>query len=436
MSTTETTTSAQKFARTVIFALLAFAVTGVTAGLKDFVKTKVGPFYILEPIAALCFLLAPFAAPDFKLRKAFRDLKWPLVFFGWGMLLVGYDVASNLSNLSAVSWHRVFQHGVIFAYPLIWMSLGYWTYSTEKRWMTVLITLIALLSIPRNLRGVNVPNISTGPFLAVFFAPMLYQALWEKRPKRWRTVMASVVLGFFTFLPLWVMWYHGFLQRTTLLSLTLMVVSIPFLIRKHGDSLLRPAASVGVSVIAFLLGIYVATLWSNYDLSHAFMRNMRHGEDATYMDEGPLIQARFRKAMWLSAISQWRTRPLTGIGFVPEVPKDMESGPNIGGWEHPGAPPISGPHCSYLSVLARMGVIGAVIFVLFGGVWLVRGIRLISTSSFSHVDLLMIFIPLGGAVYALVNVGFEGPHRSMLMWLLAGAMTARSSGLPRASRIS
>ena len=166
------------------------------------------------------------------------------------------------------------------------------------------------------------------------------------------------------------------------------------------------------------------------------LKVMRHGEDTPGDPKSRIIEFRVRRYMWNSAFSQWLRSPIIGIGFLPEVPSDIQPGaPNVGGYQAVGTPPVSGPHNSYLSILTRMGVIG---FILFG--WLMaallrRAWALIGQHPQTIPDLLLIVIPLNGLIHAAVNVGLESPHHCMLLWLVAGMLVVWQPQVRRSGEV-
>jgi O-antigen ligase len=130
--------------------------------------------------------------------------------------------------------------------------------------------------------------------------------------------------------------------------------------------------------------------------------------------------------MWKTALRDWRSHPVLGIGFLPEVPSYVQPwAPNTGNYESFHAPPVSGPHNSYLSVLARMGLVGSGLFLWLMVVLLRQAIALAREHPHAIPELLLLFIPLNGAVHAFFNVGFESPHRCMILWLVSGMLMIR-----------
>jgi hypothetical protein len=173
------------------------------------------------------------------------------------------------------------------------------------------------------------------------------------------------------------------------------------------------------------------SLWSK--IMNNAMKSLQHSEDVPDASNPRPFQFHMRKFLWQTAIADWRQNRIFGIGFILEVPSYMRPGwPNIGGFVDKNDPPVSGPHNSYLSVLARMGIIGLVLLIILT----VQTFRSISAlfreRPVSFTDAFFIVVPVNGAIHAVFNVGFESPHRCMLMWLFIGFLFARTS-LPRSA---
>lgn len=125
----------------------------------------------------------------------------------------------------------------------------------------------------------------------------------------------------------------------------------------------------------------------------------------------------FRYYMWKDALDLFLENPILGIGFKEQVvyrifggadkyvPNDSKS------WGDPSAPPISGPHNSYLNALARIGIAAILLLALhlvsICALW-ARG---------RHWAAALIY---GQAIYAFFNVGLEGPTRSFFLLLAIG----------------
>ena len=162
---------------------------------------------------------------------------------------------------------------------------------------------------------------------------------------------------------------------------------------------------------------------------------MLHGEDRPIPGRTKNFVMRTRRFMWKMAIHDWLQRPWIGMGFVSVVPSYVT--PNLTNvvvakiFERP---PVAGPHNSYLSVLARDGVIGSIVFIcilgaVFNGVY-----RFLRRSPLALGELILCFVPLNGLFYALLNSGFESPHNCFLLWLYSGVLIERANGGARDGR--
>ncbi|MBI3543211.1 MAG: hypothetical protein HY075_08065, partial [Deltaproteobacteria bacterium] len=88
--------------------------------------------------------------------------------------------------------------------------------------------------------------------------------------------------------------------------------------------------------------------------------------------------------------------------------------------------PVSGPHNSYLTVLARMGLLGAAAFAAFlaalgAAIW-----RRARAGRIGLAELLAITLCFDGLFYALFNTGFESGYNCYLLWLAAGMCLERA----------
>jgi hypothetical protein len=129
----------------------------------------------------------------------------------------------------------------------------------------------------------------------------------------------------------------------------------------------------------------------------------------------------FRDKLWSGVIKKVRKekRVLTGLG----------SGPNIAaslGFQGQQADQLRSPHNSHLDVFARMGLIGAAIWVLIWVVWLRVALRarrrLRALGHALHAGLVEVSVV--GVTAILVNAYFdptlESPQVSLWLWTLVG----------------
>lgn len=122
----------------------------------------------------------------------------------------------------------------------------------------------------------------------------------------------------------------------------------------------------------------------------------------------------YRWEMWKDAWALFLSSPLTGIGFNRQVVFRLYEGegtfkPN--NMETLKAPPVSGPHNSYLNALTRMGIAGA----LF---WAMHLCMLISL--WRSQEKIAFWLVWGQFFYAFLNVALEGPTRSFSLLLFLG----------------
>jgi O-antigen ligase len=311
--------------------------------------------------------------------------------------------------------------------------------------VTALLILLILLenSLPCFSGGV-VSNISLGPLTAVMLAVCVDKSLsWPGRSReRAAYWLVSIIFGVLTFQPYRRSWVLQIpMQRTSLMMLVFMLIVTPLLRRKKLGSL----KNVAITIPVFVLGFFVAsslTRPSEMNLADHFADNFFGSVDKSgdYLrpTANAASMAKVRRFWWETAARDWWSGPAGGLGFIPEVPSSIASGlPND--WQtvrtHPefkSLAPISGPHNSYLTILARMGLVGLVLFAViaiqwFRSIWpLVRGREL------NLYEILVIMIPVCGAIHAALNIGLETPRNSVLLWLFAGAAIVYADAIAEA----
>lgn len=170
---------------------------------------------------------------------------------------------------------------------------------------------------------------------------------------------------------------------------------------------------VSLALVALMPGAGAATLLQN------FATTMHSGAELT---EDPNFA--FRYLRWVYVVNEWRSAPYFGIGFgVPLVPADYISGDEIG--LNAGL-----PHNTYLTILARMGLFGLLLFAL---PWL-RGILLcfergetVDSSDYQRMVSTILLFFAGFAGFVLF---FERPWHSAAFWImLAVAYRLAGSGI-------
>lgn len=402
----------------------------VTAGVilfgREFVKIRLGPLFLLE-WAVLAWTALTIRTLNQPLLSNFSKHVWPIsLFFCWGSLLILVDIYQSHLLPTPIPWMRVLQHAILFVYPLIWCFVGYGMRSINERYVAFLSIATLLVATVPHFVGSRITNVSAGP-LAVL--PLVYYSQVNKVGLR-----EYLLSGFFAvliFFPFWTMWLTS-VQRTSLILLIWMILTAPFLIRKPNQSywtcirtsswLLTLFVAGSLTVIIASTGKYLPEAWRRLLLS-----SLQHGEDVPSREDSSNFQMRTRKFMWSQTIEDWSKRPIVGIGFVPEVPSYIRPDrKNDGGFEFPGSPPVSGPHNSYLSILARMGLIGAGLFLIVL-LWLGNHMfRVGRTPMLELADLPLFYFPANGILHAIVNVGFESPHNSALAWLFVGILVHKS----------
>lgn len=191
--------------------------------------------------------------------------------------------------------------------------------------------------------------------------------------------------------------FHFKFPRLLIVLFTLALVVSAY---RWGRGGWRPLAlRLLVSVLAFGLGWSIAPRGEATSAVAVFSQSMDKSEAGRFGVDA------FRWYLWQDAWEKFAEKPLAGIGMEEQVVSRLYVGkglfkPNTGGWETPVSPPVSGPHNSYLNAIARLGIWGVILPLLFlATMW-----RL-----FSRGYPALGYAFLAQAVYALLNVGLEGP---------------------------
>lgn len=415
----------------------------------DFSHQQFYKIYALDICALLvlfCFAIEYKFLSLSKIHKISLKPLFPLLSFCiWGGILLCTDILSRWST--GLAFGRIAQHAILFVYPLIWVSLGYfltlYSQSLVRLSTYVVITGISLGFLFRapehvekwNMLNVN-NNISAGPLALIPLVFVLEQILCRGKSAH---LFAYTCLVFFfgalCFHPFWHMWTTS-IQRTSFILLILNILLAPLLITRF--SWRRSTLITGILFIIFVLGssIYLEVKLQGQTISQhinqLIVSAMSRGEtpisSTASIDQNLVTQMGSRIFLWKQGISDWKESPIFGVGFIPEVPEYYLPGEKNNGMhvhfemkkDVVPANPIAGPHNSYISVLARTGVIGFLLFFLLWFFWL-RAVWPLIFSKLDRISLLgLILIPLNGAIHAFVNIGFESPHNSALLWAFLG----------------
>ncbi len=479
-------------------AILFIAFAGVLAGDISFGKLRVGPVYILELLTGFWVLanIRPLLRTATYIHKFPRTYFLILVFFAWGMTLF----IADLFTQTIAQPMRFFQHAIIFAYPAIWITMGLVSYAHFTKFTVKLLWCILGLHVFTYLFWTlqywgfhNLPveySISSGPLVSIVLVWLLTEFYNQKS---WKFGLLSFAVGCFVFAPFWSMWGYS-VQRTSLLQLIMLILFASYLYNKK--SLRNVVLVACTAFLIFGIGLAIKSTYfskvevalqtqnalpeqkpsvisrlSNSLISRIsrslyfdFYESMQHGEDVnspTEKQTGPAFQARFRKFSWETATRDWLESPVWGRGFVPEIPSYVTPERlNDGNFEYPGAPPISGPHNSFLTILARTGIIGFFIFVVALAGWLIcafnnlgidlgnhlrkyrifenlSGPNQTSKGSPGPIDLALFGIGMAGLIHGFFNVSLESPYRCALFWFCFGVviMRAKKNDLQRESTI-
>ncbi len=407
-----------------------------------------GPIYTLEWVFMIWF-----ATYFFWLKKNWltllKHLKPWLFFLTWGVALALFDVFTQpdlLQLQNKYSLQRFIQHCVLFVYPILWTTVGYTFGQNRRNWISGLLYGLCVVSAYTHLANLwfnNDSNMSItwtsdgwaantalGPLSLFPLLALGWKAFW---------------VGNIAFVAPLVTQWEIYVSRTYLLAILLdLGIAVLFIRQK----LIPKAAVIGltfaIGLISYLTLTPVPSLiktkaqkQESVSLQDRATFALQHADDvkqpgkadqaSTTPSSRPIIQARFRLFNWKTAIQDWKVSPVFGRRFIPEIPSFvMPEWPNTRGLESATAPPVAGPHNSYLTVLTRMGIPGV---VLMGWILLSWFQAWRKISDFSEtVRMLLFFVPFNGLLYAALNIGLESPHQCVILWFMMGLGVSLAKG--------
>ncbi|MGE4232966.1 MAG: O-antigen ligase family protein [Bacteriovoracia bacterium] len=284
-----------------------------------------------------------------------------------------------------------------------------------------ILGLLAGGSLPL-LWGRTTINLSLGsmPLVLLFFIGINKKILPQFKVQKFFLIF---LLAIGSFIPFWKMWLEADVQRTSLILFIFGLALFPILSRNY-----KAFGFLLIFLTSLFLIPFTKLPTAKNPFKEQLYKSLQHGEDIPDVGRPGNFQFRNRTFWWNTAISDWKSNPVFGVGFWPEVPSFAKEGkPNDGkfrGDSDFGAlpTPISGPHNSYLSVLARTGVIGLLLFFLLTFRVFQRIYHLWERRDLSINFLAISYVAISGLIYAAVNVGFETPYNSAAMYFCFGAL--------------
>lgn len=439
--------------------LLVLSVGFTAVFTRSFVKFRFGPLYLLELvffIGLVCFLSR---AKRIELGKI-RGVALCLLAFGvWGFLRLLLDF-TVFAAPTLVPIERTVQYAILFVYPVLWIFLGFLQNQVDDDYSNVIAGAALLTTIP-NFWGARVIHLSFGPLMVVplvYFSAKLLTKRFSLRENLNR-ILLTVGLFFLTFVPFWEMWLN-YMQRTNFAMLAIAIVMLPFLIRTKNYSKQLAVSLVVLLFAGTILGGFAYYYFTRCEVESFFHRNanviqmlrsggaklecsstnlrfnsfipssFQKGEDDSEDLNAPVsIKLRSRMFMWENTWNHWKEKPVLGRGFRIDMPSFLrENYPNLPNSVVSGDGPVTGSHNSYLQILARMGIIGITLFLLFT-VALFKNFAqyFLTQKETSFPDVLMFVLVFNGFLYAIVNVGFESPHVAFPIWLFAGILLSKGT---------
>jgi hypothetical protein len=422
---------------------------------RTLAKLQIGPFYFFDLIWIVGFIyfLASYAKNGRKLRLIPSHLlndRPEFLILLWGIVLLFYDFAFRRSSIpNPDSLMQTIKQSLIFVYPFLWITAGRILFRHKiDSLKLVAISVLAVQSFayflgplspwpgflnPQLLKfdlswidpksdsfvPYGIYNISLGPLILIPGLVYLFQPGKMKRPTKLLGLML-IVIGL---LPLYMNLNHKItLQRTTFVLYGM--TFILFGIYKTRSSL----RAVLFRALRYSIGS-VFTLFVAWSLTSFYGLEAIQTKLSSKSDPNDL-----RAFMWAQTVTDWKESPIIGTGFsVPipsyiqdKIPNQFGALPSSSIGDFPELP-VTGPHNSYLTVLARMGIVGFILYLWLIASILVKTENWLNFRQWQEVPLLVIAaVPAFGLFHAFLNVGFESPHNSILMWLFSGAVLGYS----------
>lgn len=408
-------------------------------------RTTFLQFYVSEWVAVICLCLLLGLGPS--RLWAFAKSTWIALLFSLFCVLVwaAPDFLALLREHASLG--RFVRHSVLYVYPAIWFPLGFaFRAYLPVRVFQILIWGLWAAQMVSGLLATSPHNFAIGPIFT-FLLPVSFlvpQALgwFSQHPLRLRVFRVMNTLAFlFPFATAALI-----TQRSTFIN-TICDFSYGMLLslRMLGRSWLRTILTTVVAVIVLLacswppanmsmqksrlttfLSDQLESYKSHIEKSPSVMLfgAYQHADDFAYKDgKSSVFQFRFRRELWSQAWKDWQISPIFGQGFRIEVPSSVFGSLNMK-YPHNQSDlsflPISGPHNSFLNILVRTGVVGALLWMAMLVCWYRRIYPFIWKPG--HITLAMAFACIGnGLIYSFFNLGLEGPEYAIPIYFLLGA---------------
>ncbi len=470
--------------KTTVFYRMALILTwalfvGFALFYRDFSKIRIyGPVYLSEAMVVV-------ALACLSVSAGWRTfLKWGARFLKTNALLLGLfawatghlfidlyyvDLSTMVGQEKILT--RILQHYAFFIYIIQYVFFGYilahlYSVSSLRRLFTFAVAIQVVVfffqfvfmqptamfidaDIDQKLPWTILTNLSLGPLAFYYFEGVVHQ---KHRPLS-RVRLYSRLFGWFLLSagPFVVMWFTH-LKRVVLVQLVFSSILIPTL-RLLSKERLTIVPSLKAIVGWWIVTLTIVLVVSYYQFSgssdpikESALSALQHGEDKPLHNQpdNQYFQARFRRFIWKQTIEDWAGSTktiLVGQGMVPEVPsKIRDDRPNNGEFANDPDPnlvtlngkPINGPHNSYLTLLARTGLLGLALFLTWflPGVWrfFTRWRVLNNNTDIDRSDLefyqLLLFVLSNGALYAAFQIAFESNYVVFFFWLSFGILNA------------
>lgn len=241
---------------------------------------------------------------------------------------------------------------------------------------------------------------------------------------RWPARLALVSIGFLLGLS-----YLSSIQRTTIVGLALtlgLLFLSPVVYGKFPRPRWRRIVWLFLGIVSSLVAVGGMRAYQEGGAGSILAKTVdtvKNADPKRRSENNDLGLEQFRYFLWSDAWNEFRSSPVLGIGFLKPVVRRVYAGKgnfydNSGSFEYVSqgnysktTPPLAGPHNSYLNALARMGILGAGMFLLhLACAWLFL----------TRCYFACFFILLWQMLYAFFNVSLEGPIRSFPILLLVG----------------
>jgi O-Antigen ligase len=363
-----------------------------------------------------------------------------IAYMTWGFLILASGVGDY--TLDAIRDSTIWIYGLFalfLAISLLVRPVEWWLEGYQKAlpwvlaWLPVSVILDAMMAndapfIPDSRTGVFSHWSSNAAIHATIALAMLWAGPIGAKLLRYRIPLSCVAII--------TICIAGLSSRASFLATSvgglILIASIP---ARRARLMWLSAGLLGLVLSLTILFEVEVSLWEDRGRSISAQQladNVTSIVDPTSADENLRGTSEWRTGFWSRVVDDINnSNPVTGYGMGPNIREKFG--------EQDEDPPARNPHNSHLTILARTGWVGAVLWVLVWAAWYWELLR--SRSRFRRAGLdgaagLVTALMAGAAMY-LVNGMFnevvEGPHSAVWMWSIMGFGAFLSAARPRSA---